>query len=96
MAAKVKWDRDAWWVITHYGGKRRKHRVGPTKAHKREAQQIAKKINAAIALGTFRAYPKTGRRDIGESRTPLDNLPPDEGESLAEAEEASAKLASFG
>ena len=44
----------------------------------------------------LRAYPKTGRRDIGESRAPLHNLPPDEGESLAEAEEASAKLAGFG
>ncbi len=55
MAAKVKFDRGAWWVFTHYQGKRKKKRVGPTKAHKREAEQIAKKINAALALGTFRA-----------------------------------------
>ena len=40
MAAKVKWDRDAWWVVTHFEGKRRKRRVGPAKAHKREAEEI--------------------------------------------------------
>ncbi len=53
MAAKVKFDRGAWWVFTHFEGKRKKKRVGATKANKREAEQIAKKINAALALGTF-------------------------------------------
>ena len=53
MAAKVKFDRGAWWVFTHYQGKRKKKRIGPTKANKREAEQIARKINAALALGTF-------------------------------------------
>jgi hypothetical protein len=46
MAAKVKWDRDAWWVFTHYDGKRRKKRVGPTKADKRDADKIASQISA--------------------------------------------------
>ncbi len=53
MAAKVKWDREAWWIFTHHNRKRTKKRVGPTKAHKRQAEEIAKKINAALALGTF-------------------------------------------
>ena len=53
MQAKVKWDRGAWWVITHYLGKRKKKRVGPTKANKREAERVAKKVNAALALGAF-------------------------------------------
>ncbi len=53
MAAKVKWDRGAWWVVTHYQGKRKRKRVGPTNADKREATNIAKKINASMALGTF-------------------------------------------
>jgi hypothetical protein len=53
MAAKVKWERGAWWVFTHYEGKRKKRRVGPSKAHHREAEEIARKINAALALGTF-------------------------------------------
>ncbi len=53
MAAKVKWDRGAWWVFTHYEGKRKKKRIGATKAHKREAEEIARKINGALALGTF-------------------------------------------
>ncbi len=53
MAAKVKFDRGAWWVFTHYQRKRKKKRIGPTKANKREAEEIARKINAALALGTF-------------------------------------------
>ncbi len=53
MAAKVKFDRGAWWVFTHFDRKRKKKRIGPTKANKREAEEIAKKINAALALGTF-------------------------------------------
>jgi len=59
MAAKVKWDRGAWWVITHYEGRRKKRRVGPTQAQKREAEEMARKINAALALGTF--APDQGR-----------------------------------
>jgi len=55
MAAKVKWDREAWWVFTHYHGKRTKKRVGSTKTDKRQAEEIAKKINAALALGIFQA-----------------------------------------
>ena len=53
MSAKVQFDRGAWWVITHHEGKRRRRRLGPSKADKRAAEEIAKKINAAIALGTF-------------------------------------------
>jgi hypothetical protein len=53
MAAKVKWDRNAWWIFTHHNRKRTKKRIGPTKAHKRHAEEIARKINAALALGTF-------------------------------------------
>jgi integrase len=61
MAAKVKWDRGAWWVFTHYEGKRKKRRVGPTKAHLREAKEIARKINAALALGTFAPETKAAK-----------------------------------
>jgi integrase len=64
MAAKVKWEREAWWVFTHYEGKRRKKRVGPAKADKRRAEQIAHKINAALALGQFRP-------DQDDKRKPL-------------------------
>jgi len=45
--------REAWWVITHYEGKRKQRRVGTTAAHKREAEEMARKINASLALGTF-------------------------------------------
>ena len=53
MSAKVKFERGAWWVFTHYERKRKKRRVGTTAAHKREAEEMARKINAALALGTF-------------------------------------------
>ncbi len=53
MASKVRQLKGAWWVVTHYDGKRRKRRVGPTKADKRRAEKIAETINAALALGSF-------------------------------------------
>ena len=55
MAAKVKFDRGAWWVFTHYQGRRKKYRFGPTKMNKREAEKSAKTINAMLASGTFDA-----------------------------------------
>ncbi len=61
MAAKGQWYRDAWWVMTHAKGRRWRKRVGATKAHKREATEIGRKINAALALGTF--SPKEGREN---------------------------------
>ncbi len=53
MAAKVVWYRKAWWVRTHHRRKKKDRRIGPSKADKRQADEIARKINAAIALGTF-------------------------------------------
>ena len=54
MAAKVRQIQGAWWVVTHHHSKRQKKRIGATKAHKREAEQIAKSINAALVSGTHR------------------------------------------
>ena len=54
MASKVVWHREAWWVRTRWGGNKKKdRRIGTTKADKRQAEQIAKQINAALALGQF-------------------------------------------
>jgi len=53
MSAKVQWMKEAWWVVTHHAGRRLKKRVGTGAAKKREAEEIAKKINASLALGTF-------------------------------------------
>ncbi len=53
MAAKVVWYRNAWWVRTHHGGRKKDRRIGPKKADERQAEEIARKINAAIALGQF-------------------------------------------
>lgn len=53
MAAKVVWYRDAWWIRVHHKGRKKDKRVGPTKADKRQAKEIANKVNAAIALGQY-------------------------------------------
>ena len=53
MAAKVVWYREAWWVRTHANGKKHDRKVGSTKANKRQAEEIARKINGALALGQY-------------------------------------------
>ena len=54
MASKVVWYREAWWVRTRWGGnKKRDRRIGPTRDDKRQAAEIARKINAALVAGTF-------------------------------------------
>jgi integrase len=61
MASKVVWYREAWWVRTRWGGNKKKdRRIGTTKTDKRQAEQIAKQINVALAVGTFEA---DGKRD---------------------------------
>jgi len=64
MPAKVKHDRGAWWIHTHHAGRRVKQRIGPTKADMRVAAEIAKKVNAAIALGQYRPKPATEERPL--------------------------------
>ena len=53
MAAKVQWDRSAWWVITHAHRKRRRRRFGPKAADKRRAERAAEEINHRLALGQY-------------------------------------------
>jgi len=54
MASKVVWYREAWWIRTRWGGTKKVDRkIGPTKADKRQAEKIAREINAKILLGTF-------------------------------------------
>jgi integrase len=53
MAAKVQWYRDAWWVMTHANGRRYRRRIGPARSDRRAAEEIARKVNGALALGTF-------------------------------------------
>ncbi len=64
MAAKVKFERGAWWVFTHHRGRRKKNRVGPTKADKRRAEKIAEQVNAAIALGQYGTTTNKGERPL--------------------------------
>jgi integrase len=55
MAAKIKWDRGAWWIFTHFDGRRKKKRIGPTKADKRRAEAFARQINEDLARGKYQA-----------------------------------------
>ena len=62
MAAKVKFDRGAWWVHTHHLGRRVKRRIGTTQTDKRNAEKIAVQINARIALGDFDLDDRAGEK----------------------------------
>jgi integrase len=53
MSAKVINQRGAWWLRTHFAGKKHERRFGPTKADKQKADKVAEKINAKIALGEY-------------------------------------------
>ena len=54
MGAKVYKRKDgSWWVRTHHAGKKSEKRFGPAKKDKAQADKVAEKINAMIALGTF-------------------------------------------
>ena len=61
MAAKVKWQRDAWWVVIHHQGRRTVRRIGTERRHKREAEDLARKVNAALVLGTYRPQEPSDR-----------------------------------
>ena len=64
MGAKVRWDRGAWWVVTHHRGKRHKKRLGPTKADKRRAEKAAEQIDAAIVLGVFKQQATSAEKPL--------------------------------
>jgi hypothetical protein len=53
VSAKVVWYREAWWLRVHANGRKRDRRFGPTKAAKRDAERVAVKVNAALALGQY-------------------------------------------
>ena len=50
MGAKIRFDRDAWWVVVHHRGRRWKKRVG---GDKRLAGEVAKQIQARLVLGEY-------------------------------------------
>ena len=54
MGAKVYKRKDgSWWVRTHHRGKKSEKRFGLAKKDKAQAEKVAEKINAMIALGTY-------------------------------------------
>ncbi len=53
MGAKVQWRKSAWWVVTHHERKRRHRRIGPDDEHKRQAEGVAARINAAFDARKF-------------------------------------------
>ena len=61
MAAKVQRVGDAWYVVTHFKGRRRKTSFGKGKAAKREAERNAKQVNESLS-GNQPAMP--ARREL--------------------------------
>ncbi len=55
MAAKVKLELGAYWLVVHANGKRSKRRFGPTKDDKRRAEKAAEAANHMLALGQYEA-----------------------------------------
>ena len=51
MAAKVQKVNGAWWLVIHHNTNKLRKRIGTTNADKREAQMVARHINAQITLG---------------------------------------------
>ncbi len=75
MAAKVKLERGAYWLVVHANGKRSKRRFGPTKDDKRRAEKAAEAANHMLALGQYEAQRKRKEEE----------LPPVPFDSFAEA-----------
>ncbi len=72
MAAKVYKRKDgSWWVRTHHAGKKSEKRFGPSKREKAQAEKVAEKINAMIALGQYE--PDRGASAAPE-KIPLDQF----------------------
>ena len=72
MAAKVYKRKDgSWWVRTHHAGKKSEKRFGPSKREKAQAEKVAEKINAMIALGQYE--PDRGASAVPEE-IPLDQF----------------------
>ena len=51
MSAKVRQFGNAWYVVTHHNGVRRKKSFGNSKAAKRDAERNAKQLNDALLKG---------------------------------------------
>ncbi len=63
MSAKVRRIQNAWWVVIHHDGNRRKKRIGPTQQDRRQAQKIAELVNARLVLG-MGAFPQEKREAL--------------------------------
>jgi hypothetical protein len=53
VSAKLKKVDEDWVLVVHHAGRRTKRKLGSSLQDKREGEQLAKKINAMIALGQF-------------------------------------------
>jgi len=55
VGVKVRFFRDAWWVVVHHQGRRRRKRIGPDK---KLAERVASEIRAKLVLGHFEMHRK--------------------------------------
>jgi hypothetical protein len=63
VSAKVQKIKDAWWVVIHHEGRRRKRRYGPLQRDEDRALKDAAKIGAQITAGAL-----SGRRTAARCR----------------------------
>ncbi len=64
MAAKVKHERGAYWLVVHANGKRSKRRFGRTKSDKKRAEKAADEINHRLALGRYEPAAEKGKEPV--------------------------------
>jgi len=60
MSARIRWWKDAWWVVVHLDKRRTLKRFGPTKEDRRRAERAAEETNHRIALRQYTLEPDPG------------------------------------
>ena len=81
MGVKVRERKGAWWIVIDHRGMRNSKKIGPGAAGKKAAQEVAKKIQAHLALGesafdsltagiTLEAFAETFLHHIQHTRKP--------------------------
>ena len=62
MAAKVKWDRGAWWVVTHHDGNAAEKRVGPYQGRQARGRGDREEDQRGVGARDIRARRKPPKR----------------------------------
>ena len=75
MSAKVRQVGDAWYVVTHHKGLRRKKSFGKGKAARREAERNAKQVNESLSGKQPAMRGRDAAHEVEESGETLGSAP---------------------